>query len=147
MSTCDRAGANRVAEDGMYTDVGEDVQRLRLPCLAHIASTSSGRGIASMQRDFTGLIASSLAMDAAGQTKELHLCLVAVLLESQLEVLDKPRLPDDHEQNRYLRDLLQLCLPCSAEGERRGELSSSLLTSDIREPMIQLRVPGGVPEH
>ena len=48
LCACDRAGANRVCEDGMYSDAGERVNRMRLLCFAHLASTSTGRGIAAL---------------------------------------------------------------------------------------------------
>ena len=96
-----------------------------------------------VQKDFTGAIAVSLAMDPAGKTKEFRQCIVDVLVESQLDVLDSPRLPDDHESAIYLWALLQLCLPANESGQRRAELLFSLLSSDVRQPMIQLRVPGG----
>ena len=127
----------------MYADAAEYVDRLRLPCFAHIASTSTGRGIASVQRDFSGFIAASLAMDAGGKVKDFRAAIEGVLLEeSELEILDAPRLPADHESVRYLRDVLHLCLPSSGVGSERAGVLMSLLSSDVREPRVQLRVPG-----
>ena len=143
VSAADRAGSNRVCEDGLYADAPAFVKRLRLPCVAHMASTSTGRGLSTVSREFTGLIATALAMDPAGMVKELRGCIEEVLLESLLPVVDGPRLPDGHESVQYLRALLHLCLPPTEGGSQRCCFLLSLLTSDVREPYIQLRVPGG----
>ena len=141
-SCCDRAGSNRVAEDGLYGDVAGHVKRLRFPCFAHIGSTSTGRGLSSCSQDMTGMIASSLCMDAAGSVNSFRECCIDTLVESMLPTLDAPRQRTDHETVIYFRDLLHLCIPCSDQGSARANRLMGMLTSGFQELLIQLRIPG-----
>ena len=145
ISCCDRAGSNGVAEDQVYAAT-DDVARLRLPCYAHIASTAQGRGFSAVAHVLTGIIAFSLCMAKAGEPDDFRQCIQQVLLEG-LDlggVLDAPPLPTDSSSVRYLNDLLRLTLPGTDAGVARAVALRSLLTSDIRERSITLRVPGGV---
>ena len=85
----------------------------------------------------------SIAMDAAGCSKDFRGAIVEVLLESVLEVIDGDPWPGGHEAVVYKRDFLYCTLPASAAGKCRCIWLLTLLTSDIREPFLQLRVPGG----
>ena len=85
----------------------------------------------------------SLAMDPAGAVRDLRDCIVEVLLESLLPIVDGDRFPDGHKSVLYLRGVLHLCLACTDAGLRRAQALQSLLTSDVRELLIQLRVPSG----
>ena len=146
VSCADRANSNNTAEDGLYAETVVDGMRLRFPCVAHIGATSIGRGLQTCGKDVSGTIAMCLAMDGAGRTKDLRHCIIAVLVESA-EVINAAPHHDGHESVQYLRELLVLCLPCSKAGQDRARLLLSLLTSDVREPYLQLRVPGGAASH
>ena len=76
--TADRDGANDVCEDALYFERPE-IPRLRLPCGAHIGSTSQGRVYASATNDISGVIASSLAMQIGGEIEKLQHALVQLL--------------------------------------------------------------------
>ena len=115
-----------------------------MPCFVHIGATSTGRGLSSVAQDMTGMIATSLTMDAAGAVASFRQCCVDTLVESMLPPIDAPRYGPDHESVIYLRDLLHLCIPFSDQGMKRANRLMSMLTSDIREPVIQLRILGGV---
>ena len=143
MSCCDRAGENRVAEDALYLDSAAHIERLRMPCFVHIGSTSTGRGLSSVALDMTGMIATSLTMDAAGAVASFRQCCVDTLVESMLPPIDAPRYGPDHESVIYLRDLLHLCIPFSDQGTKRANKLMSMLTSDIRELVIKIRILGG----
>ena len=143
ISCADRAAANGRCEDGLYSKAARCTKRLRLPCFAHTSSTSQGRGYAVVASDFTGLIAMSLAMGGAGSDEAFRDCLVAVLLASFLPALDSSPLSEHHEAVVYLRGFLLDRLPASQAGHQRLDSLMSLLTGDIWEPYVQLRVPGG----
>ena len=144
VSCADRAAANNSCEDGLYAETVVDGLRIRMPCVAHIGATSTGMGLQVCAKDVSGSTAFCLAMDAAGQAKELREIIIAFLIDPQsTEVIDAEPQLDGHEQVQYLRELLVLCMPCSDEGKGRALVLLSLLTSDIREPFLQLRVRGG----
>ena len=145
ISCCDRAGSNGVAEDQVYAATA-DVARLRMPCYARIAATSQGRGFSAVAEMFTGIIAGSLTMAKAGEADDFGECIQQALLDG-LDlggVLDAQPLPADSPAVRYLDDLLRLTLPGTDSGFARAQALRDLLTSDVREVSIWLRVPGGV---
>lgn len=142
VSCADRAGANNVAEDLIYADT-EDVARARFPCYAHISATSQGRGMSSCSDDITGVISTSLQMGNAGETTDFRDCIAQVLESSITAVLDAYPFPSSSEGNIYLAACLRATLPGTDQGLQRAKELSMLLTSDIRESAIVLRVPGG----
>ena len=144
LSCADRAASNGRAEDGIYAQLA--LPRLRMPCFAHIAATSQGRGLESSSADMTGMISGALAMAQGGQAEILRECVASVLLSSLVQpepVINGPCFDDGHEATRYLAELLLICLPGTEAGKSRGEMLLELLTGDCREPFIQLRMPGG----
>ena len=143
VSCADRAGSNNTCEDGLYAEAVVDGLRLRFPCVAHISATSTGRGLQTCSKDVSGTIAMCLALDGAGKTKALRNIIIRVLVNSA-EVIDAAPLGDGHDSVQYLKELLMLCMPCTESGKDRALLLLSLLTSDAREPFLQLRVVGGL---
>ena len=76
----DRASANDVGFDCAYARTLH-IPRLRLPCLAHVASTYQGRSYASVSDDMSGIIGMSIAVSNAGELTALRKCIVNLLLE------------------------------------------------------------------
>ena len=54
-TTADRVSANNSCEDNIYLSAPPGLKKLRLPCFAHIASTSRGRGFGSETLDLQGI--------------------------------------------------------------------------------------------
>ena len=140
VTAADRAAPNNRAEDGMWVDRG--LPRLRFPCYAHTTSSSVGRALGCCSADISGQIAMSLCMRDAGATAEFRRCIAQALLINA-EILDVPAYAPDHDQNVYLDVLLKSCLPGTGAGAMRARKLKQLLTSDVREQRIQLRVLGG----
>ena len=138
---CDKAGPNSVAEDAMYSQLPQGWLKVRLPCFAHIASTCQGRSFNTLPLDISGMIAFQLLMKFAGAVEGFTMCVAAVLLDNASVVDAAP--PDaSSEERRYLDALLRLCLPCTDIGRERCQELLDLLTSDVREVKIHLRVVG-----
>ena len=114
-----------------------------MTCFAHTASTSQGRGYAVVSSEFTSLIAMSLAQFGTGSDDAFRKCIVEVLLASLLPVVDEDPFPDNHVAVAYLSGFLLDCLPATDIGKKRADALMTLLTGDIREPYIQLRIRGG----
>ena len=69
-ATADRASANDRCEEARANETGSPV--LRLPCMAHVASTGQGRGFCVIDQTVSGIIASSLAQAPTGSVSELR---------------------------------------------------------------------------
>ena len=141
IAVADRAAANNKAENGIYYD--RPGLRLRLPCFAHCTQTSVGRSFGCISSDISGQVAMSMVMDSAGLLQDFVMCIAQALQMKVLEILNLPPLPETHPQNVYLDALLKQCLPGTDEGVRRADKLKELLTSDVRESVIRLRVVGG----
>ena len=142
VSACDRASANRVAEDGSY--VQNKVPRLRMPCMAHIASTGQGRSFAATSVAVDGIVALGILMrNNAGSAAEVQQIIAQVLLSKLDDVIDAEPHPSCHVQVQYLNAFLRSTLPGTDSGRNRACKLLSLLTGDVRSNRIVLRVVGG----
>ena len=89
-----------------------------------------------------GCIAASIVMKAAGETLAFRQCIQTVL-RSSVTCVDVPRFSEEHPCTGQLHSFLRLCLPGDAMGQERYKVLTDLLTGDINEDAIVLRVPGG----
>ena len=132
-TTADRASANNSCEDNLYLSAPPGLKKLRLPCFAHIASTSQCRGFGSVSLDLQGIISMRLLQKPSGATDGLRECVASVLRASVLAVDDLPPLPRWHPSMQRLDILLRLCLPGSDGGRRTANRFRELLTGNISE--------------
>ena len=124
VSTADRASANDLCEGNIATD-NPRLPRLRLPCVAHMASTAEGRVLGAVDGMTSGCIASSLSQQPAKAPTHLRESVIAVLEYSVRPVPGPP--PDDCPFRQRLSALLDLCLTdTEADKKRRAVLETSL---------------------
>ena len=148
--TLDRDGANNRAVKGIE---GEQTPTMRLPCFVHIASTSEGRALNSVDADITGVIGLSLTQKSLGEYDKFKDALAAVIKQSVRPHLGRPP-PDFHPDMQLRNKLLDLALPLHPPGSgltsqqplmrRRFELKS-LLTGNILLEQIDVWMPGPCP--
>ena len=132
-ATADRASANDRCEEARANEIGSPV--LRLPCMAHVASTGQGRGFCVIDQTVSGIIASSLAQAPTGSVSELRAAIIDVLRASVLPVRGMP--PDPTLAVRVqFRCLLDLCIADDEYGAKRKFLLFIKLTGDINSESI-----------
>ena len=144
VSHCDRAKSNSRAEDGLFARHG--IPRLRMPCVAHMASTAQGRGFAVVADDLTGIISLSLSQSSAsGQALEFQHHIRDVLFESIVRIHHHPPLPDTHPRSQQLLQFLHHCLPGTDAGKKRADALHTLLlrSSDMWSVEITLQCAPG----
>ena len=102
VSHCDRAKSNNRAEDGLFARHG--VPRVRMICVAHIASTAQGRGFSVVADDLTGIISMSLSqLSASGEAFAFQCHIRDVLFESIVGLHNRHPLPDTQPHSLELR--------------------------------------------
>ena len=134
---CDRAGANNVCVNNLYSNLL--VNSLRLPCMAHIASTTQCRTYNSIATDVSGQIATSLAMMQGGSCTSLRQHLQDVIWESARV---QKGVGSDAMDVARMESLLSLCLPGGKKErhDRRCKLRT-LLHGDLGSEVIVITVP------
>ena len=90
----------------------------RLPCMAHIASTSQCRSYGTVSADISGQIATFLSMDQGGMTASLRGHLRDVLLESACVRVGVGRPGLDPNVAARIDSLLALCLPVGTNNKK-----------------------------
>ena len=111
MSTSDRASANDASEEALHADaIKEGGPSLRLPCFAHIASTTQQRSFETIPDVISGVVNTSLAKRPmnAPSTFRAHL---ADFLFRHAHAAEEARPPPGHSHERRLQAVLQLCSP------------------------------------
>ena len=103
ISAADRASANNSVEAGMSAHFPAHL-RLRLPCVAHIASTSQGRAYNVASTLISNVIAASLAQRPAGAVDKLRDA-IADVLGGSVYVHDAPP-PGARDPRTLYRDAL-----------------------------------------
>ena len=109
ISTADRASANDSAEEGMANTFPENL-RLRLPCVAHIASSVQGRSFNAIAFVIKHIISCSLAMRPAGAVQAFREQLISVLVGSVL-VHDAPCPAPGHPARVHREAIFNLAFP------------------------------------
>lgn len=133
-STADRASANIRAE--LSLSVSSGVPRLRLPCLAHIASTSQARSLAPAHSVISGVIAASLAQQPTRAAEKLRSAIALTLWEN-LVIVRGPA-GDSPHRNRLLA-LLDLSLGSSESDLKRKHILLTNLSGDTMSKKVVWR--------
>ena len=139
-TTCDRASANDLCEDTLALSF--PWAHLRVPCLAHIASTSQGHAFAPLATTISGMIAASLAQRPAGAASTFRNC-IAEVLEASVRPVSTPPPGDDDPHRKQLLAMLDLCLDKRAQGTRRRIILQESLGGDPAQDRIYWHHGGG----
>ena len=139
--TCDRVGANDRAENAIHSEQPQ-IPRLRLPCVAHMASTAQGKSFKPLKHILSGLTHMSLAQKPYNVDQLFFDSLFAVLKES-CRPRDAPRPGLGSSRIAYRDEVLALCLPQDAINRDARVLElKMLLTGDLTTDEIDWHVPG-----
>ena len=136
----DRASCNDRCETSLATESGK--ARLRLPCVAHIGSTTQGHAFSVIDPVIAGIIASSLTQQGAHSAEKLRRCIACLLFRSCVPV-DGP-MPEDEEPHRVrLAAVLDLCLRKDQAGQARRMVIWWGMTGDTTGDAVYWNRPQG----
>jgi len=141
-TTSDKASANIRMDESLQCHDWLS-RRLRLPCFAHVTSTTQGHAFSPLQSVIAGAVATCAAQQPLGSANKLRQEL-ALILWRDVVVVDAPRPPDDTPHRQQLRHLLSLCISKSQEGERRRMIIWHCLTGDPDSTTILWHAHGSV---
>jgi len=116
--------------------------RLRLPCVAHIGSTTQGHTFGAIGHVVSGIIACSLAQQAAQAPEKLRRAIAKVLFASS-QVADGPFPRDDEPHRDHLAAVLDACLSKDKQGQERRLTIWLGMTGDTNDDMVTWHPPGG----
>ena len=139
-STADRASANNKCEFELASEAG--LPRFRMPCAAHICSTSQGHTFGTSSRVVSGIIHASLSQQDAEAVDKLRQAISLVLFHSCVPV--DCSLPDsDDQRRRNLAAILDECLRKDPVSQRRRMKIWLNMVGDPASDVIYWCRPGG----